>query len=179
MSQVIKSSTSPRTSLDSRLLDIDKQQHQQHIIHSLSTTSGGYVCSTSSDSTKHNQLLQQHHPRVLNSPETRMDTISRLTSVPIGDDSCPTKTLNTVVTARKSSHKLSTITETSQSSFKASNEPTKLTNTTCTDVISPIAASSATTIDPILLVPKAKYNRRNNPDLEKRRIHFCDHPGSY
>ena len=22
-----------------------------------------------------------------------------------------------------------------------------------------------------------KYNRRNNPDLEKRRIHFCDHPG--
>ena len=24
---------------------------------------------------------------------------------------------------------------------------------------------------------KPKYNRRNNPDLEKRRIHFCDHPG--
>ena len=23
-----------------------------------------------------------------------------------------------------------------------------------------------------------KYNRRNNPDLEKRRIHFCDHPGT-
>ncbi|XP_074930243.1 LOW QUALITY PROTEIN: Krueppel-like factor 5 [Cottoperca gobio] len=22
-----------------------------------------------------------------------------------------------------------------------------------------------------------KYNRRNNPELEKRRIHFCDHPG--
>lgn len=24
---------------------------------------------------------------------------------------------------------------------------------------------------------KPKYNRRNNPELEKRRIHFCDHPG--
>ncbi|KAJ0061873.1 hypothetical protein NL108_013402, partial [Boleophthalmus pectinirostris] len=22
-----------------------------------------------------------------------------------------------------------------------------------------------------------KYNRRNNPELEKRRIHFCDYPG--
>jgi krueppel-like factor 5 len=22
-----------------------------------------------------------------------------------------------------------------------------------------------------------KYNRKNNPDLEKRRIHFCDFPG--
>lgn len=24
-----------------------------------------------------------------------------------------------------------------------------------------------------------KYNRRNNPELEKRRIHFCDHPGTF
>lgn len=24
-----------------------------------------------------------------------------------------------------------------------------------------------------------KYNRKNNPDLEKRRIHFCDFPGKY
>ena len=24
-----------------------------------------------------------------------------------------------------------------------------------------------------------KYNRRNNPDLEKRRIHFCDFPGKF
>ena len=24
-----------------------------------------------------------------------------------------------------------------------------------------------------------KYNRRNNPDLEKRRIHYCDFPGEY
>ena len=24
-----------------------------------------------------------------------------------------------------------------------------------------------------------KYNRKNNPDLEKRRIHFCDFPGNY
>ena len=28
-----------------------------------------------------------------------------------------------------------------------------------------------------LVTLKVKYNRRNNPDLEKRRIHFCDHPG--
>ena len=28
-----------------------------------------------------------------------------------------------------------------------------------------------------LVTIKVKYNRRNNPDLEKRRIHFCDHPG--
>ncbi|CAB4065339.1 KLF5 [Lepeophtheirus salmonis] len=25
--------------------------------------------------------------------------------------------------------------------------------------------------------PPKKYNRRNNPELEKRRIHYCDHPG--
>lgn len=24
-----------------------------------------------------------------------------------------------------------------------------------------------------------KYNRRNNPELEKRRIHFCDYPGGW
>lgn len=24
-----------------------------------------------------------------------------------------------------------------------------------------------------------KYNRRNNPELEKRRIHFCDYPGGF
>ena len=24
-----------------------------------------------------------------------------------------------------------------------------------------------------------KYNRKNNPDLEKRRIHYCDFPGTY
>ena len=28
-----------------------------------------------------------------------------------------------------------------------------------------------------LVIKPVKYNRRNNPDLEKRRIHFCDHPG--
>ena len=33
-------------------------------------------------------------------------------------------------------------------------------------------AASSTTIE-----YKPKYNRRNNPDLEKRRIHFCDHLG--
>ncbi|RWS25904.1 Krueppel-like factor 5-like protein [Leptotrombidium deliense] len=26
-------------------------------------------------------------------------------------------------------------------------------------------------------VPKLKFNRRNNPDLEKRRIHFCTYHG--
>nr|XP_056717929.1 Krueppel-like factor 5 [Euleptes europaea] len=26
-------------------------------------------------------------------------------------------------------------------------------------------------------MPPARYNRRSNPDLEKRRIHFCDYPG--
>ena len=178
MSQGIKSTTSPRTSLDSRILDMEKQQHQQHMIHSLSTSSGGYVCSTSSDSTKHNTLLQQHQPRILTPSENRMECLSRLTTVPIGDESCTSKPTNTVVTARKSSHKLSTITEPSQQSFKASTQPRKVTDPICNDVLSPIAASSATTIDPTLLVPKAKYNRRNNPDLEKRRIHFCDHPGS-
>lgn len=34
-----------------------------------------------------------------------------------------------------------------------------------------VAESSDIVIKPV------KYNRRNNPDLEKRRIHFCDHPG--
>lgn len=26
-------------------------------------------------------------------------------------------------------------------------------------------------------VPSSRYNRRNNPELEKRRIHHCDYPG--
>lgn len=26
-------------------------------------------------------------------------------------------------------------------------------------------------------IPTVRYNRRNNPDLEKRRIHYCDYPG--
>ena len=36
--------------------------------------------------------------------------------------------------------------------------------------ISPQAAS------PVVIQPQ-KYNRRNNPELEKRRIHHCDYPG--
>ncbi|XP_039210837.1 Krueppel-like factor 5 [Crotalus tigris] len=28
-----------------------------------------------------------------------------------------------------------------------------------------------------LILPSPKYNRRNNPELEKRRIHHCDYPG--
>jgi uncharacterized Zn-finger protein len=39
-------------------------------------------------------------------------------------------------------------------------------------------SSSAIAADSSELVIKpVKYNRRNHPDLEKRRIHFCDHPG--
>jgi krueppel-like factor 5 len=26
-------------------------------------------------------------------------------------------------------------------------------------------------------LPQQRYNRRNNPELEKRRIHRCDYPG--
>jgi len=39
--------------------------------------------------------------------------------------------------------------------------------------ISTIADASSSELATI----KVRYNRRNNPDLEKRRIHFCDHPG--
>ncbi|XP_039343899.1 Krueppel-like factor 5 isoform X1 [Mauremys reevesii] len=28
-----------------------------------------------------------------------------------------------------------------------------------------------------IIMPTPKYNRRNNPELEKRRIHHCDYPG--
>ncbi|RWS31615.1 Krueppel-like factor 5 [Leptotrombidium deliense] len=28
-----------------------------------------------------------------------------------------------------------------------------------------------------MLLQSHKYNRRNNPELEKRRIHHCDYPG--
>ena len=41
-------------------------------------------------------------------------------------------------------------------------------------------AATTQIVDPTsseLVTIKVKYNRRNNPDLEKRRIHFCDHPG--
>lgn len=39
------------------------------------------------------------------------------------------------------------------------------------------ASSQTAIVDSSEIVIKVKYNRRNNPDLEKRRIHFCDHPG--
>ncbi|CAG7828814.1 unnamed protein product [Allacma fusca] len=29
----------------------------------------------------------------------------------------------------------------------------------------------------LIVPPIPKYNRRNNPELEKRRIHHCDYPG--
>lgn len=35
------------------------------------------------------------------------------------------------------------------------------------------------TSDPASTLPTPRYNRRNNPDLEKRRIHHCDYPGNY
>lgn len=41
-------------------------------------------------------------------------------------------------------------------------------------------ATSARQVAPVVqthLVPTQKYNRRNNPELEKRRIHHCDFPG--
>ena len=160
---------------------------KQQLINSLSTTTGGYVCSTSSDPTKHNNPLLHNQVRLLSPPDERLESLSRLSSVAIaGDDSCSKSGNNSVlVTARKSSHKISsnnpinTAGGTSQSSFKGSNQQgRKITNPgTNSDVTT--ASSSATTIDPTLLLPKTKYNRRNNPDLEKRRIHFCDHPGIY
>lgn len=33
------------------------------------------------------------------------------------------------------------------------------------------------TIHPRLAPPSVKYNRRNNPELEKRRVHHCDFIG--
>ena len=157
---------------------------KQQLIHSLSTSSGGYVCSTSSDSTKHNDQLIQNQVRLLSPPDERIESLSRLSSVSIGgDESCSKSGNNPVlVTARKSSHKISPNNPTntlgsSQSSFKGSNpQGRKITNPVNNSDAS-TASSSATTIDPTLLLPKTKYNRRNNPDLEKRRIHFCDHPG--
>ncbi|GLH16002.1 Dendritic arbor reduction protein 1 [Gryllus bimaculatus] len=48
-------------------------------------------------------------------------------------------------------------------------------------VVAPVLASSAPTLTPTsapsTAVPTVKYNRRNNPELEKRRIHHCDYPG--
>ncbi|XP_013788505.1 Krueppel-like factor 5 [Limulus polyphemus] len=45
----------------------------------------------------------------------------------------------------------------------------------------PYSVSSQTTTLPATLVSSLhsnnKFNRRNNPDLEKRRIHHCDYPG--
>ena len=176
---------SPRISLDSRrLLDIEKQ-HQSMINNSLSMTTssgGGYVCSTSSDSTNGHisTQLQVHPVRVLTPPNCRLDPLSRVSSAPLaGNISCSTKSDDpTQVTARKSSHKISS--DLSSSSFKTTNQQKKSTNLIINDVTtSPMSSSSATTtIDPTLLVTRTKYNRRNNPDLEKRRIHFCDHPGN-
>ena len=168
------------------MLDMEKhqQQHQHSIINnSLSTTSGGYVCSTSSDSSKQNsQILQKQHVRVLSPPSIGQGTISRPSDVTDGDDSsCIDKHIRSQVIARKSSHKQSTITteSSSSSSFKRSNQQIKPELVSDVhDMASPMASSTATTIDPNMLMTKTKYNRRNNPDLEKRRIHFCDHPGN-
>lgn len=40
----------------------------------------------------------------------------------------------------------------------------------------PLSQAPATPPAPPTTVP-VRYNRRNNPDLEKRRIHHCDYPG--
>ena len=155
---------------------------KQHLINSLSTTSGGYVCSTTSESTKHNNSLLHNQVRLLSPSDERIESLSRLSSVSI-DDTCPKSGNNPVlVTARKSSHKISpnnltNNTGSSQSSFKGSNQQGRKITSPVNSSDGTIASTSATTIDPSLLLPKTKYNRRNNPDLEKRRIHFCDHPG--
>ncbi|XP_077960819.1 Krueppel-like factor 5 [Gasterosteus aculeatus] len=41
--------------------------------------------------------------------------------------------------------------------------------------VAPAAATAAPS--PAQTTAPARYNRRNNPDLEKRRIHHCDYPG--
>ena len=45
----------------------------------------------------------------------------------------------------------------------------------------PIGVSPPNQMPPTLIPdpPVVKYSRRNNPELEKRRIHHCDHPGKY
>ncbi|KAK1905312.1 Krueppel-like factor 5 [Dissostichus eleginoides] len=40
-----------------------------------------------------------------------------------------------------------------------------------------VPQAPATTPTPAQNTMSARYNRRNNPDLEKRRIHHCDYPG--
>ena len=37
--------------------------------------------------------------------------------------------------------------------------------------------SVSTSLCPTTFLPVQKYNRRNNPELEKRRVHHCDFPG--
>ena len=144
------------------------------MINSLSTTSGGYVCSASTDCTKHNSSPQEHQITVLTPSQSRLDSLSRLSSTPSGDESC-LKPANSPLTARKSSHKTTTTTEISQPSFKTTHHQRKVSISTNSEETT---TSSTTTIDPSLFMVKTKYNRRNNPDLEKRRIHFCDHPGN-
>ncbi|XP_030012778.1 Krueppel-like factor 5 [Sphaeramia orbicularis] len=41
----------------------------------------------------------------------------------------------------------------------------------------PHAPATAPATAPAQTTVPARYNRRNNPDLEKRRIHHCDYPG--
>jgi len=42
---------------------------------------------------------------------------------------------------------------------------------------SPCSSSSSSSLSPQELSTPVKYNRRNNPELEKRRTHHCDFPG--
>lgn len=58
-------------------------------------------------------------------------------------------------------------------SFKTSSR----TKATTSNTSSANCSSATTTVNTDVSTKPIKYNRRNNPDLEKRRIHFCDHPG--
>ncbi|XP_066496259.1 Krueppel-like factor 5 [Tiliqua scincoides] len=43
--------------------------------------------------------------------------------------------------------------------------------------VAPLANSLGTLSQGHIILQTPKYNRRNNPELEKRRIHHCDYPG--
>ena len=177
MSHTIKSSLSPRPSSDNVLLGIEKQQH---MMNSLSTTTGGYVCSTTSPNIK----LEPHHSstqqpvQVITPSQQHRHILSRLPSTSGGGDLC-IKSGTNQVTARKSSHKAIKTVDDSQTSFKTTTIQRKSAITTNDDTSNLAPSSSSISLDPSSLLVKPKYNRRNNPDLEKRRIHFCDHPGKY
>ena len=147
-------------------------------MNSLSTTTGGYVCSTSNIKLEPHHSSTQQPVQVITPSQQHRHTLSRLPSTSVGDELC-IKSATNQVTARKSSHKTVRNADDSQTSFKSTSIQRKPGITTNDDVNTLTPTSSSINLDASLLVVKPKYNRRNNPDLEKRRIHFCDHPGKY